>query len=432
MSSTRREILAAGAAGLAGMSVYGSLAGEAHAAPEKEIAVRPAVVVIYLRGGQDALNSLVPYTEGRYYDMRPNIAVPPPDKENGCIDLDGTFGLNPALTGFKSLWDQKMLAPVVNCGVNSPSRSHFQMQDFMEQGRMRNSPVRTGWLNRFLTETSSGEGEADFRALALQSRLPRSLRGKFPALAVAPSRARGRTKDKDSDVLTLFDKLYRKPPSMEGAGMKSARTDEDELTQNGRATIDALRKLEEILTQKPAGKEVRYPATAGGMGRQLQMAARLLKSGQGVQAIALDRNGWDHHINEGGPNETDTIYRMLREVGTAVSTFYEDIQFMRNMVTTVIMTEFGRTNRENGNNGTDHGHGNVTWVIGGKVNGGKVYGDWTGLAPGKTYQNRDLLVTTDWRDVLSELLYGPLRLHPSKTIFEKFTPREQKLGLFKT
>jgi len=430
MSSTRREVLAAGAAGLAGMAVYGSFARRAFAAPEKEIAVRPAVVVIYLRGGQDALNTLVPYTDGHYYDMRPNIAVPPPGKEKGCIDLDGTFGLNPALTGFKTLWDQKMLAPIVNCGVNSPSRSHFQMQDFMEQGRMSNSPVRTGWLNRYLEATSAGENEAEFRALALQSRLPRSMRGKFPALAVAPSRARGRPQDKDSDVLELFDKLYKKPPSMEGAGMKSERDDEDELTENGRATIDALRKLEEILTQKPAGKEVAYPATAGGLGMQLKMAARLLKAGQGVQAIAVDRNGWDHHINEGGGAETDTIYRMLREVGTAVATFYDDIEYMRNQITTVIMTEFGRTNRENGNFGTDHGHGSVMWVVGGRVNGGKVHGDWPGLAPGKTYQNRDLLVTTDWRDVLNEVLYDHLKLHPSKKVFDDFQPRENKIGLF--
>ncbi len=430
MSSTRREVLAAGAAGLAGMSIYGSLARHAEAAPEKEIAVKPAVIAIYLRGGQDALNCLVPYTDGRYYDMRPNIAVPPPDKENGCIDLDGTFGLNPGLTGFKKLWDAKLLAPVVNCGTPSPSRSHFQMQDFMEQGRLRNSPIRSGWLNRFLAATSAGEGEADFRALALQSRLPRSLRGKYPALAVAPSRARRKQPDKDSDVLNLFDKLYKKPPSMEGAGMKSERDDADALTQNGRATIDSLRKLEEILTQKAAGKEVRYPATAGGLGRQLKMAGRLLKSGQGVEAIAIDRGGWDHHINEGGAQETDTIRRMLTEVGTAAATFFDDIQYLRKKVCMVIMTEFGRTNRENGNNGTDHGHGGVTWVIGGGVKGGRIYGDWAGLAAGKTYQNRDLLVTTDCRDVFSEVLYDHLKLHPSKTVFSKFTRRETPLGIF--
>ena len=429
MSTTRREVLAAGAATLAGMSVYGSLARRALAAPEKEIAVKPAVIVLYLRGGNDALNTLVPYTDGHYYDMRPNIAVPPPDKENGCLDLDGTFGLNPGLTGFKKLWDEKLLAAVVNTGVNSPSRSHFQMQDFMEQGRMGDSAVRSGWINRFLQATAGGD--ADFRALALQSRLPRSLRGDFPALAVAPSRA-VRSKDKDSDVLELFDKLYKQPPSMEGAGMTSERPDEDDLTQNGRVTIDALRKLEEILEQKPAGKEVAYPASAGGLGQQLKMAARLLKSGQGVEAIALDWNGWDHHIREGGPAETDTIRRMLSQMGLACSTFFEDIEYLRKKVTMVVMTEFGRTNRENGNFGTDHGHGSVMWVMGGAVNGGKVYGDWPGLAPGKTYQNRDLLVTTDWRSVLEEVLRDHLKLHPSKQIFQDFTPPETKLGLFRS
>ncbi|MDA1194457.1 MAG: DUF1501 domain-containing protein [Planctomycetota bacterium] len=430
MATSRREILAAGAASLAGMSVYTSLARRAFAGPEKEIAVKPAVVCIYLRGGNDALNTLVPYTDGNYYDMRPNIAVRPPGEENGAIDLDGTFGLNPGLTGFKSLWDQKMLAAVVNCGVNSPSRSHFEMQDFMEQGRMRNSTVRSGWLNRYLQHTAGGD--ADFRALALQSRLPRSLRGDFPALAVAPSRTQGRGAGSDGDVLEMFDKLYKEPPSMDGAGMTDERQDADELTQNGRTTIDALRKLEEILAEKPAGKEVDYPATAGGLGRQLKMAARLLKSGQGVEAICMDWNGWDHHIREGGGGEQDAIRVMLTQLGLACSTFFEDIEFLRNKVTLVVMSEFGRTNRENGNFGTDHGHGGVMWVMGGRVNGGKVYGDWTGLAPGQTYQNRDLLVTTDWRDVLEEVLRDHMKLHPSKQVFADFTARENKLGLFQT
>jgi uncharacterized protein (DUF1501 family) len=430
MSTTRREVLAAGAASLAGMTVYGALAKEALAGPEKEIAVKPAVVCIYLRGGNDALNTLVPYTDGHYYDMRPNIAVQPPDQENGAIDLDGTFGLNPGLTGFKELWDQKMLAPIVCTGVNSASRSHFAMQDYMEQGRMRNSSIRTGWLNRYLQHTAGGD--AAFRALALQSRLPRSLRGKFPALAVAPSRSMGGKKDKESDVLELFDNLYKKPPSMGGAGMKAERPDADDLTQNGRSTIDSLRKLEEILKQKPAGKEVTYPATAGRLGQQLKMAARLLKSGQGVEAIALDVGGWDNRIQEGGGGEQDVIRRNLSRVGLACSTFFKDIKFMQNKVTVLIMTEFGRTNRENGNFGTDHGHGSTMWAIGGSIQGGKVYGNWTGLAPGKTYQNRDLMVTTDWRDVLEEVLRGHLKLHPSKSVFDNFTPSTTKLGLYKT
>jgi len=428
-ATTRREVLTAGAAGLAGLSLYGSLAKQVFAGPEKEIAVKPAVIVLYMRGGQDALNTLVPYTDSHYYDMRPSIAVKPPGEENGCIDLDGTFGLNPGMDGFKKLWDQKMLAPVVNCGVPSPSRSHFAMQDYMEYGAIADKSVRGGWLNRFLMATSPQGPEGEFRALALQSRLPRSLRGKYPSLAVAPSRQMG-SGDKDSDVLELFDKLYKSPPSMEKPGMRSERPDEDELTQNGRATIDTLRKLEEILSTKPSGKEVRYPATAGRLGKQLQMAARILKSGQGVEVIAADWNGWDHHINEGGGKEGDVIRGRLNTLGTAICTFFEDIKFMKNMVTVVVMTEFGRTNRENGNFGTDHGHGGNMFVIGGKVNGGKVYGDWAGLAPGKTYQNRDLLVTTDYRTVFSEILYDHLKLHPSKDLFPKYTRPETKLGLF--
>ena len=168
------------------------------------------------------------------------------------------------------------------------------------------------------------------------------------------------------------------------------------------------------------------------LGQQLKMAARLLKSGQGVEIIAMDWNGWDHHINEGGRKETDAIRRMLAQLGAAVSTFFEDIQFMKNKVCMVMMTEFGRTNRENGNFGTDHGHGGNMYLVGGKVNGGKMYGDWTGLAPGQTYQNRDLLVNTDWRDVLNEIAYDHLKLHPSKKLFDKWTPSEKKLGLFKT
>ena len=429
MSSNRREFLAATAAGAMGLSLYGNLR-PAHAGPEKEIAVKPAVLCVFLRGGQDALNTLVPYADGRYYDMRPNIAVPPPGEENGALDLDGAFGLNPGMTGFKKLWDEGLLAPVCNVGLGHPSRSHFACQDYMEYGALGDKSVRNGWLNRFLSATSPQGAEGEFRAVALQSRLPRSLRGKYPVLAV-PARGRRRAGGSDGDVLELFDDLYKRPPSMDRPGMTADRPDEDALTQNGRTTIDTLRKLEDILSQKPAGREVDYPASLGYLGQQLKTAARILKSGQGVEVIGMDWNGWDHHIQEGGAAEGDTIRRMVTVLSDAFATFYDDIKFMKNMVTTLIMTEFGRTNRENGNFGTDHGHGGVMWVIGGKVNGGKVYGDWTGLAPGKTYQNRDLLATTDWRQVFHEALHGPLKLHESKQLFKGWAPPEQKLGLFK-
>lgn len=429
MATTRREFLVAGAAGVAGLGVAGALGRPALAAPEKEIAVKPAVVCIYLRGGQDALNTIVPYADGRYYDLRPTIAVPPPGQENGAIDLDGAFGLNPGLEAWKKLWDEGILAPIVNCGLGHPSRSHFACQDYMEFGHLGNAPVRSGWLNRFLEATSPKGPEGEFRALALQARLPRSMRGPYPALALAPSRqgrgARG------EDVLDLFDDLYKQPPSMEMGGMREERPDEDELTANGRNTIESLRKLEEILSQRPVGDEVRYPAAAGGLGRALQTAGRLLKSGQGVEVIGIDWNGWDHHINEGGSGEQDLIRRMLTQLGVATATFFEDVRPLRNKVCMIIMTEFGRTNRENGNFGTDHGHAGNMYLIGGKVNGGRIHGEWAGLDAGRTYQNRDLVVTTDWRRVLSEVLYDHLNLHPSKQLFPKWEPPATKMGLFK-
>ncbi len=428
MGSTRREVLAAGAAGLAGMTFYGALAKKAAAAPEREIAVKPCVVVVFLRGGQDALNTLVPYTEGKYYDMRPNIAVPPPNEENGAIDLDGKFGLNPGLTGFKTLWDKGLLAPIVNVGMHHPSRSHFDCQDFMEYGAPGDKSVRDGWMNRFLSATSGPDaGENEFRAVAMQGRLPRSLRGKYPVLAVPNTMIQGgRRAGGDQDVLDLFDDLYAAPPSMEKPGMMGERPDEDELTQNGRTTIVTLRKLEEILKAKERGKVTPYPAGAGRLGNQLRMAARVIKSGQGVQCIGIDWNGWDHHINEGGAGEQDTIRRMVTQMGLACETFFQDIDGMKNKVTLMLMTEFGRTNRENGNFGTDHGHGSNMYIMGGKVNGKKVYGDWDLSA-----NNRDLRVTTDFRDVFREVLHDHLKLHPSKNLFKGHTPSETKLGLFK-
>ncbi len=431
MSSTRRDFLtgtAVGALGAAGLSLgAGSLLRSASAAPDSTIAVKPVTVVVFLRGGQDSLNTFVPYGDPRYYDLRPTIALPGPDQANGVLAVDKLFGFHPAMKGFKQLWDEKLLAAIVNTGSPNGSRSHFDCQDFMDFGTVGDKSVHEGWLNRYLGATSAGGPEGDFRALAMQGRLPRSLRGDFPVLAV-PDRLTFRG-DNGEDVLALFDDLYKAPPSMKGPREMGARPDEDALTQNGRTTIDTLRRLESILTTKAQG-EVKYPLTAGRLGAQLQKTARVIKSGTGVQVVGIDLGGWDTHINEGGPAETDNMWRMLDGVSQSVSTFFDDIKDLRKNVTMLIVTEFGRTNEENGNRGTDHGHGYTMFAIGGNVKGGKVYGEWGGLEPARTYKNRDLAVTTDYRTVFSEVLFDHMKLHPSKQLFPKFTPPEAKLGLF--
>jgi uncharacterized protein (DUF1501 family) len=417
MASTRREFLAAGALGAAA-GALGRL-GPAWARPEQEISLKPAVVVIFLRGGQDGLNVVVPHADGHYYDLRPNIAVPPPGQPRGALDLDGTFGLHPAMPGFKRLYDAGLLAPVVCVGSDHPSRSHFDCQDFMEYGAPGDRTVVTGWVNRWLSATVGPEGpEGEFRAVAIQGRLPRSLRGEYPVLAV-PDSMGGR--GGGNDVLDLFDPLYP-APEMEGPPDAMGERTEDDIAQNGRTTIETLRKLEEIVSAPPAGREVSYPEAAGALGVQLRKAARLLKSGQGIQAIGLDWNGWDHHINQGRAEEGQLFWNMLARLDAGVSAFYEDVEPLRSKVLTVIMTEFGRTNAENGNFGTDHGHGSLMFLIGGKVKGGKVHGEWTTLAPAKTFQDRDLVATTDFRAVLQDVLYAHLGLHESKALFKGFDP----------
>lgn len=425
MSTNRRELLAAGAAGLAGLSLFGRFA---HAAPEREIAVKQSLVVIFLRGGQDALNTVVPYSVGSYYDIRPNIAVPPPNEANGAIDLDGTFGLNPGLTGFKNLWDKGMLAPIVCAGSPHPSRSHFDQQDFIEYGAPGDKSVRDGWLNRYLHGTMGSDGpEEEFRAVAIQGRLPRSLRGDYPVLAV-PNRVMAGMRGGGTDVLDLFEDLYAQPPSMDKPGAMGERADEDELTQNGRTTIATIRKLEEILYSKKAAGKVRYPASAGYLGRQLEMVGRVLRSGQGVEVVGIDWNGWDHHINQGGSGEQDLIRRMLTQLGIAVETFMKDMDPMKRTVNVLIVTEFGRTNHENGNFGTDHGRGGNMFLVGGNVKGGKIYGDWSPshIAKGK----RELPVTTDFRRVFGEIMHGHMRLHPSKKLFKGYDVPSEKLGFY--
>jgi uncharacterized protein (DUF1501 family) len=331
------------------------------------------------------------------------------------------------MKGFKQLFDDKLLAPIVNAGSPNGSRSHFDCQDFMDFGTAGDKSVHDGWLNRYLSATSPNGAEGDFRALAMQGRLPRSLRGDFPVLAV-PDRLTFRG-DNGEDVLALFDDLYKAPPSMQGAREMGTRPDEDALTQNGRTTIDTLRRLESILTTK-AANEAKYPLSAGRLGQQLLKTARVIKSGTGIQVVGIDVGGWDTHINEGGPAETDAMWRMLASLSESITTFFTDIQDMRKYVTMLVVTEFGRTNEENGNRGTDHGHGSTMFAIGGSVKGGKVYGTWSGLEPAKTYMNRDLAVTTDFRAVFSETLFDHMKLHPSKQLFPKFTPPETKLGLF--
>jgi uncharacterized protein (DUF1501 family) len=397
---TRRFFIRASAVAMAGVGVAPTWLVRAAAQEGRR---RKILVAIFQRGAADGLNIVVPFFETAYYDGRPTIAVPQPGKPNGAIDLDGRFGLHPSLQPLKGLWDAGQLAIVEATGSPDPTRSHFDAQDFMESG----SPGRLtedGWLNRALVAVEPAA--SPLRAIAMGSQLPRTVRGRQPAVAVGD--------------LTQFQVRNR-----QAAGILEsmyAATGDAKLKASGKETFDAARMLESI------ARSPYTPANGaqyqGEFGRSLQQIARLIKADVGVEVAFADIGGWDHHSNE-APQMTS----LLQQFGASVAAFSRDMGDRMEDIVLVTMSEFGRTVKEDGNNGTDHGHGNVMFVLGGPARGGHVYGRWPGLSPEQLYERRDLAVTTDFRDVLGELVNGHLGQSIDR-VFPGYQPGD-RLGLLR-
>ena len=387
----------------------------------------PTLVLLYLRGGMDALHALPPYGERRYYELRPTLAVPPTDTEErrGVIRLDGRFGLHPALASLAPLWKTEQLAPVVNVGSPHPTRSHFDAQDFMDYAAPGLRTVHDGWLNRYLAspraERAKDETAASavqLRGLAMQGLLPRSLRGRYPALAVPEQNVLD-----DQDVLDLFAPLYGGGGEMEGRD--EAGADTSAVFAAGQATLETLLLFRRLASEEETRAGVVYPKTA--LGGKLRTLARVIRAGAGLEVAALDITGWDTHTGQGA--DEGAMPRLLADVGDSLAAFYADLGPAAKRVLTMTVTEFGRTCRENGNYGTDHGHGGVMFLLGGEVAGGKVHGKWGGLDEADLYQGRDLKVTTDFRDVFAEVLRSHFRFDVPRDFFPEYRPGRVK-GLF--
>lgn len=405
----------------------------------------PVLVVIYLRGGQDQLNTIVPYNDSTYYGIRPTIAVP----KELVVPLDNQFGLHPALGSLKPLYDEGKMAVIINSGSPHETRSHFDAQDFMEFAAPGNRTVRNGWLNRYLLATEQQEAmgsDISLRALAMQELLPRSMRGDYPVVAVPPNLA------EVNEVLDLFEDFYgsgdqdrhadlldRVARARQRAGMDGpVGIEVDPVMASGRETIQALRRLRQIIygdrlaygssraTERDVGAFQEYPDSW--FSSRLQMLAQVIKADVGLQVAATDINGWDHHI---GMGSTDgTLNRMLEFVSAGLAAFTKDLGPELNRTTILLCTEFGRVCSENGNDGSDHGHGSAMWLMGGPVRGGKVYGQWTGLEPSALHDKRDLPVTTDFRQIFAEILTDHMRFELPEGFFPNYELPEDKLGLF--
>src|SRR5271167_1124093 len=402
MSITRRVFLRNAALAVVGTAAVPSfLARAAMGAVEPGVRTK-RLVVIFQRGAADGLNIVVPHAEPQYYAMRPSINIP----RKAVLDLDGFFGLHPSLTPFQPLWQQRHLAIVHAAGSPDPSRSHFDAQDFMEAGTPGVKSTEDGWLNRSLHELPRAAQKSPFQAIAMGPSIPRILSGLEPAIAMNNINdfSVGGRGAKVSPVANTFEAMY--DHSLDTV-----------LHGTGEETFDAVKMLRSAdpSKYKPApGAD--YPK--GRFGDSLRQLAQLIKANLGVQVAFADIGGWDHHVNEGSTE--GQIANVLADFSQSLAAFWTDLGDLGEDTVVVTMSEFGRTARENGNRGTDHGHANVTFVLGGPVKGGKVYGRWPGLDQSQLYEGRDLAVTTDFRLVLSEVVSRYLGNKDLKTVFPGF------------
>jgi uncharacterized protein (DUF1501 family) len=401
--STRRFFVKGSALVMAGAGAVPSWLGRAAAATQGK---KKTLVAIFQRGAADGLSIVAPFGDKRYAELRPTIGVTAPgnqQRQPNAIDLDGFFGLHPQMDPLKPFWEKQQLAIVEATGSPDNSRSHFDAQDFMESGTV--GTKTGGWLNRALTEPTTDT--SPLRAISMGSQLPRTLWGDRSAIAVADMQQYKMNDQTASIVESMYAASADKP--LESAGKDAF----------------AAMKMIRALTSENYVPDNRANYGGGDLGRNLQQVARLIKANAGVEAAFAEIGGWDHH-----QNEQQQLPNLLRQFSSALAGFCQDMGDRMEDIVLVTMSEFGRTAQENGDNGTDHGHGSVMMVLGGAVKGGKVYGRWPGLEKEQLFEGRDLDVTTDYRAVLSELVVGHLGQKDVAQVFPGYKAGE-KLGLLR-
>ncbi|HEY5088017.1 MAG TPA: DUF1501 domain-containing protein [Gemmatimonadaceae bacterium] len=411
----RRVFVKSGALALVTMGLSPSfLRRMAYGMELKNVPKGKTLVCLFQRGAADGLNVVVPHAEQAYYDMRPTIAVGRPGQPAGAIDLDGFFGLHPSLAPLKPLWDQKLLAPIHAVGSPSTSRSHFDAQDFMETGTPDVKGTPDGWLNRLLAVEGTCQQcqVAPFRAIAMTPQTPRILEG--PAETVAMNSLGEFSVRATGSEVERLEALYRTGSA-------------DLVHGTGQEMFEAVKMLHNANPQQYAPRNnAQYPKTQ--FGQRLMQIAQLIKSNVGLEVAFADVGGWDTHVNQGNGN--GQLAGRLDDFAKSLAAFTQDMGDGMNDVLVLTMSEFGRTARENGNRGTDHGHATAFFVLGGGVKGGKVYGKWPGLAPEQLNEGRDLKLTTDFRTVFSEVAVKHLGATRVEKIFPGYTGGQSEwLGL---
>ncbi|HEX7294365.1 MAG TPA: DUF1501 domain-containing protein [Pyrinomonadaceae bacterium] len=379
---------------------------------------RKTLIAIFQRGAVDGLNMVVPFGERNYYHLRPNIAIPKPEGGNvdAAVNLDGFFGLHPSMSSFKPLWDSKRLAIVHASGSPDNTRSHFDAQDYMESGTPGVKSTNDGWLNRYL-QSKTDPQKSLFRAVSMTQQTPRALQGRAPVLAIANlSDFNIRAGRSSSSIQGGFEEIY-------------GRSANDSLADMGRETFEAVNYLKKVNpAQYKPENGAQYPRNP--FGNALLQIAQLIKAGVGLEIAFTDIGGWDTHVNEG--SSRGQLGNLLQQFSAGITALYTDLGQRMDDVVILTMSEFGRTVRENGNRGTDHGHANAMFVLGNSVRGGKIYGEWPGLKSDQLYEGRDLALTTDFRDVFGEIAAGHLGTSNVQQVFPGYAVNKSKFKGFLT
>lgn len=413
----RRVFLKHGAVALLAMGIPPRFLARSLFAHTSGTGRQKTVVFIFQRGAVDGLNMVVPFGDRAYYDRRRSIAISPPKRGDDAtaIDLDGFFGLHPALRPLAGLYGRGELAIVHASGSPHPTRSHFDAQDYMETATPGVKSTRDGWLNRLLSENpcSGCEGrtlddsdahaadhargqigmtESPLRGVAMGTETPRALWGPYPTLAISDLERFGVAGGRDPSLETAFERLYQ---TDDGDLVAGAAGDSFE-------AVELLKRTDPSQYRPLAGVE--YPR--GAFGRSLLQIAQLIKADVGLEVAFADIGGWDTHLAQGAAQ--GQLANRFRELAAGIRAFYDDLGDRQDDVVVVTMSEFGRTVAENGSGGTDHGHGNCMLLLGSSVSGGRVVGRWPGLEREQLYEGRDLRITTDFRDVFAEVVAGHL------------------------
>jgi uncharacterized protein (DUF1501 family) len=373
-----------------------------HTAPRGD-----TLIVVFLRGAADVLNMVVPHGEDAYYQLRPSLGIARPDdaktkKEERAVDLDGFFGLHPNMAHLLDAWRSEQLAIIHACGAPDESRSHFKAMELMERGVDDERGPASGWIGRHLATLNTGN-TSPLRAVGMGTRPQKSLTGSVPVSALR----------------SIADFHLGGDPRALQQMRKALSTvyEDDILGQDTLSIMDTLQTLDPL--KYAAGHGAKYPDSEFGMA--LKQTAMLIKAQVGLEVSAIDLGGWDTHFAQG--SSSGLMPNLMKDLADGLAAFHADMSDYMDRLTTVTMSEFGRRASENGSLGTDHGHGSMMMVLGGHVNGGKVHGQWPGMQAGQLIGPGDLAVTTDYRDVLSEILTKRLNNPATNEIFPEYQPK---------